>query len=249
MNNLVTINNKQIKVKEYKGLRIATMWDVAKVHSVLPEVIRDNFENNAWHMTEGKHYFRLSKYSEFAQDLIRSGEMSQNQLNAVKDIPIFTEKGYLMIVKPLQGELAWRVQDQMIDNYYTAISSISNLSPQLQLLINMELKQKQIEKKQQVLEHRINTLDATNIDGTPRQRLNSIIRKYAFDKGIPHTSAWKHFRSNFNRAYGMNIEQRLNNYLLKNKIKSLTYPEYLERVGLIEDALRVADKMLNKEAM
>ncbi len=25
-----------------------------------------------------------------------------------------------------------------------------------------------------------------------------------------------------------------------------TYPEYMERVGLIEDALRVADKMLNR---
>lgn len=106
-------------------------------------------------------------------------------------------------------------------------------------------KQKELEQKTQILEHRINNLDATNIEGTPRQRLNQMIRKYAFDKGIPHNKAWQEFRSNFNRAYGMNIEQRRANYIARNGIKDITYPEFLERIGFIEDALRVADKMLN----
>lgn len=248
MSNLVIINQIQLKVKEYKGLRVATMWDVAAVHNVRPDVIRDNFENNVNHMREGKHYHRINKYSEFAQDLIRSGEMSQNQLNAAKDIPVFTEKGYLMIVKPLQGELAWRVQEEMIDNYFTVMNTLSNLSPQLQLMIQMELKQKEIAQKQQILEHRLNNLDATNIDGTPRQRLSTLIRKYAFERGVPHNIAWQEFRSRFNRAYGMNIEQRKQNYLIKQNIRDISYPEYLERVGLIQDALRVADKMVNKIA-
>jgi transcription elongation factor len=46
----------------------------------------------------------------------------------------------------------------------------------------------------------------------------------------------------------MNIEQRRTHYLIKQGIKDLSYPEFLERTGLIEDALRVADKMLNKSA-
>lgn len=104
---------------------------------------------------------------------------------------------------------------------------------------------KEVSKNNETINHRINNLDCTNIQGTPRQRLNSMVKKYSFDKGITVPTAWKEFRKSFNTAYHTNIEQRKTNYLTKNKIKSLSFPEYLEKVGLIEDSLRVADKMLN----
>lgn len=124
-----------------------------------------------------------------------------------------------------------------------------NLSPELKFLIKQELKTRELEEKTQMLEHRIDNLDATNIEGTPRQRLNSMIRKYAYDNGILYPNAWKEFRKNFNTAYRTNITLKKNNYMNRCNIKEMTYPAYLERVGLIEDALRVADKMLNKEVV
>lgn len=183
MNNLTLINNKSLKIKEYHGYRVATMWNVAHVHGISPKTVRENFENNKGFMQEGKHYFSVEKSDLFAIDLIESGEMSQNQMNAVKDIPVFTEKGYLMIVKPLQGELAWKVQEEMIDNYYKVIDTISSLSPQLQLLINMELEQKKLqaavkETKQEVQAIR-EVVEIKPWDNW-REDTNKIVRKICY---------------------------------------------------------------------
>ena len=122
-----------------------------------------------------------------------------------------------------------------------------------QAMAEQEIKLKQIEQSQtdlsmavQVAEHRINNLDGTNIEGTPRQKLNQMIRLYAFKKGVTHQMAWHEFRAAFDRAYRTNIETRCNNYCIKNGIKKLSMPEYLEKVGLSEDAVRVADKLLNE---
>lgn len=173
---------------------------------------------------------------------------------------LLTRDGFTLLAMGFTGKMAleWKLKYiQAFNGMEEIIRSKqpipSNLSPQLQVLINMELKQKQLEQdlastkqKTQTLEHRMNSLDATNIDGTPRQRLNDMIRKYAYDNGLLYPQAWKDFRKGFNTAYRTNIEQKKNNYLKKHNVKQLSYPEYLERVGLIEDALRVADKMLNQ---
>ncbi len=160
-----------------------------------------------------------------------------------------TKKGCEFIAHKLTGQKGAIFTATYINRFHEMEKSLNlslqGLSPQLQLLISMELEQKQIKAKTEVLEHRINNLDATNIDGTPRQRLNDIVKKYAYENGILYKQAWKDFRSNFNIAYRTNLELRRQNYMEKNDIKRLSYPEYMEKTGLIEDALRVADKMLN----
>lgn len=119
-----------------------------------------------------------------------------------------TKKGCEFIAHKLTGEKGALFTAAYINRFHQLNESqtkiISELSPQLQLLINMELKQKQIEAKTTILEHRINSLDATNIEGTPRQRLNSMIRKFAYDNGVLYVEAWKRFRSNFNTAINGN---------------------------------------------
>lgn len=163
-----------------------------------------------------------------------------------------TKKGCEFIAHKLTGQKGALFTAAYINRFHELEGQVqqqilpTDLSPELQVLINMELKQRQIEQKTEILEHRVNSLDATNIDGTPRQRLNEMVRKYAYDNGLLYPQAWKTFRKSFNTAYGTNIELRKKNYQEKHGIKRLTYPEYMERVGLIEDALRVADKMLNR---
>lgn len=163
---------------------------------------------------------------------------------------LVTKKGCEFIAHKLTGQKGALFTAAYINKFHEmeqqSLFAVGQLSPQLQLLINMELKQKEMEQKTQVLEHRINNLDATNINGTPRQRLNDMVRKYAYDNGILYPQAWKNFRRHFNIAYRTNIERRRQNYMEDKGIKRLSYPEYLESVGLIDDALRVADKMINQ---
>ena len=171
-----------------------------------------------------------------------------------KELPGYqiTKKGCEFIAHKLTGQKGALFTAAYINRFHELEGQAkqqilpTDLSPELQVLINMELKQRQIEQKTEVLEHRINSLDATNINGTPRQRLNDMVRKYAYDNGILYPQAWKDFRRNFNTAYRTNIELKKKNYQKEHGIKDLTYPEYMERIGLIEDALRVADKMLNQ---
>jgi len=148
-------------------------------------------------------------------------------------------------------------QNQMINVLQSIVSEASQSSNRMEevakMLLTLTVRQSEIEQKldlvsedKEKLAHRVNNLDGVNPDGTPRQRLVACIKKYAFDKGVAHNVAWHIFRQNYNTAYRANIEAKINNYCLKNNIKNkISVPEYLERVGGVEDALRIADKMLN----
>lgn len=240
MNNLIEINGKDLKAKEFQNQRVVTFKDIDMVHERPEGTARRNFNENKERFMYGIDYFNVSLKDEnrtLGIDIPNRG------------ITVVTESGYLMLAKSLTDDLAWEVQRQLVNNYFRGkqlVDTLNELSPELRLLINIELEQKQLKEKTERLEHRIDSLDATNIEGTPRQRLNDMVRKYAYDNGILYPQAWKDFRRNFNTAYRTNIELKKKNYQKEHGIKNLTYPEYMERIGLIEDALRVADKMLNR---
>ncbi|MDI3535477.1 MAG: hypothetical protein PWQ82_1842 [Thermosediminibacterales bacterium] len=103
------------------------------------------------------------------------------------------------------------------------------------------------EKMLQIAQHRLDNLDAVNLEGDLRQRLNQMIKKYAFERGITFNKAWGDFKQAFNLAYKTNIELLKTNYF-KSTGREVSTPEILEFKGLLEDAIRVADKMLNQSA-
>jgi hypothetical protein len=118
MGDVMLINGRELTVKEYNGQRVLTLWDIARLHGVTPKTIRENFERNKKYLKEDKHYNLIKKSDEFAYVLSASKEIDYHAFNAVKDIPVFTGPGYLMMVKPLTGALAWKVQEELIDTYF-----------------------------------------------------------------------------------------------------------------------------------
>lgn len=63
-----------------------------------------------------------------------------------------------------------------------------------------------------------------------------------FDEG------WRNFIRAYNTAFHANVNLLITKYMEKNHIqkkKRPTTPEYFERAGLLDDALAVADKLLN----
>ena len=134
-------------------------------------------------------------------------------------------------------------------------SQIEALLQTVQLLAEQDKAIKQIAATQaniqeavQVAHHRIDSLDACNIDGNLQQRFNAMIRKYATKNGILFNKAWGEFKSAFDLAFHTNIGLRISNYKEKHGLKQLTAPQYLSLTNQLEDAIRVADKMLNKTA-
>jgi hypothetical protein len=164
--------------------------------------------------------------------------MSQNQLNAVKDIPLFTEKGYLMIVKPLQGALAWKVQEQMIDNYFYVLNTLSEFSPQLRCLINLEINQNRLEEKINKTEKEISTVKeiiAINPKAEWRKRTNKILNAIGDrinDYEKPKTDAYEALKVRENCRPNIlinNLRQRaLINGMPKSKVDNLNMLDVLE---------------------
>lgn len=240
-NELIKINNKEIAVKEYSSQRVITFKEIDELHERPEGTARQTFNRNKERFAEGRDYFVCQTY-----EAAKMGYTAPNGMNFI------TESGYLMLVKPFNDDLSWTVQRQLVDTYFKA-----KKDPLLEMMmkdpimairynqIQMEERLKVAESKTQLIETRLDNLDTVNIQGTEQQRLNGIIRKYGFKEGILFNVAWDRFKWAFNTAYHTNLESLINNYKTKHHLKKLTMPQYLSLSGKIEDALRVADKMLN----
>ena len=243
MKNLITINNKSIPVKEYQGQRVVTLREIDELHERSEGTSYRNFNSNKEHFIKDRDYF-LRNSSEAKIEL---------GITAPNGITLITESGYLMLVKSLTDNLSWTVQRQLVDTYF----KVKTIDPMLEMMmkdpimamrfnqIQMEERLKVTETKVQTVEARIDNLDTINIQGTEQQRLNGIIRKYSFKEGILFSVAWERFKQAFNTVYHANLESLMTNYKSKHSLKKLTMPQFLSMSGKIEDALRVADKMLN----
>lgn len=113
---------------------------------------------------------------------------------------------------------------------------------------NMESERRMSQLQQQVttVQHRLDNYDRIDTIGDLQQRLNKMIRRYAHQEKMTISSAWRAFTDAFNTAYKTNLKLRITKYKEKHGLKDLTRPQYLSMTNQLEDAVRVADKLLNK---
>lgn len=107
------INSYSVQIKEYNGQRVVTFNDIDRVHQRPDGTARRNFNKNKEHFIEGIDFFKITPY-EFRTAI---GEMDERQQN---DITLFTEMGYLMLVKSFRDELSWNVQRQLVVSYFNS---------------------------------------------------------------------------------------------------------------------------------
>lgn len=154
---LVKINNNDVMVKEFQGQRVVTVWDIAKVHNREVKRITENFKNNRDKFILNEDYFSLTP-KEFYESKFSFQEFIPNN---VKEIILFTESGYLMLVRTLTDDLSWKVQRELIKGYFIAKEMVRPLTPaeqllaQAQLMVNMENRLNTIEKNTARLENNL----------------------------------------------------------------------------------------------
>lgn len=107
-NNLVHIGNSEILVKEFRGQRVVTFKDIDLVHERPDGTARRNFNTNKKHLIQGEDYFVRNS----------SEAKSEFGISAPNGLYLFTEQGYLMLVKSFTDDLAWKVQRQLVNNYF-----------------------------------------------------------------------------------------------------------------------------------
>ncbi|WP_304341122.1 ORF6N domain-containing protein [Metaclostridioides mangenotii] len=139
MNNLIPI--------KFKKQNVITTELLAEVYGTDTKNISNNFNNNKDKFEEGKHYYFLEgeELKEF-----KGNHMKYDNLKFAPKLYLWTERGANRHCKILDTDKAWEQFDNLEETYFKVKENVSlntqGLSPQLQALISIELKQKQMEK-------------------------------------------------------------------------------------------------------
>lgn len=120
MNELITIGNQQITIKEFNNQRVVTFNDIDLVHERPKGTAGRNFRANRKRFVESEDFF-LVKPHDIQTDEIRRSEINNSGTYLI------TEQGYLMLVKSFTDDLAWKVQRQLVNTYFRARKPISAL--------------------------------------------------------------------------------------------------------------------------
>ena len=108
----ITVDNKKFPVRKYNNISVITFSDIDKLHERPRHTSRNNFYNNKNKFIENKDYFKLT-----SKDDIAAINMS-TRIGYPHGIMVFTESGYLMLVKSLTDEKSWRIQRILVDSYF-----------------------------------------------------------------------------------------------------------------------------------
>ena len=155
-----------LMVIERQGLRVLTTAQLAECYGTDTNTVKVNFNRNKDRYEEGKHYLCLkgAELQAFKNDVTNCNLVG----NRASTLYLWTERGALLHAKSLNTDKAWEVYGELVETYFrakTAQTALQNLSPQLQAMINLEVRQNNLESRMNDLERRITT--ETEIETVP----------------------------------------------------------------------------------
>lgn len=166
-NKIVKINNTDLSVKEFKGQRVVTFKDIDMLHGRVEGTAKRNFSDNKKHFIENEDYFFV-KPADVQKYEIRTSEINN------RGTYLITESGYLMLVKSLQDDLAWKVQRELVNNYFRIKEVVNSkklfneFKGQLTTLVNDIFEDKLSEVKEY---YKIKSKTKTDISNYIKKRL------------------------------------------------------------------------------
>lgn len=145
--NTVTINDVELPVVAFRGQRCVTLEMIDAVHQRPPRTARGSFDRNRKRFI-GKFVSTFNVLTnpaanEFAStlnvlansDIPDFFELSADEVRRLKllDLPpmqtknvqLFTETGYLMLVKSFTDDLAWQVQRKVVNGYFSLKAALA----------------------------------------------------------------------------------------------------------------------------
>ena len=130
------------------------------------------------------------------------------------------------------------------------VQSALALQKQERELARLRMDTEEIRKEQKIQSSRIDTLNGVCTEGTKRQKLSAMIRCYAAKNGLTYQEGWHRFKAAYNTAFHTSIGNSISYYAKEKGLKKKpTVPAFLEIKELLDDALRIADKLLNGETV
>lgn len=197
---------------------------IAEIHGITSSDVRKAVGRNTSRFQEGIDLMDLKSPSPY-DDLLISLGYSKQQIIQAEHIYILSERGYAKLIKIMDTDLAWKVHDKLMDEYFELRDEkvkMDNLSPELRLLINMEMEQKrqaaelaEVKEANQKNADRIESIrDVVSLDTTSwRDDTRNLINKIAQELG--GGTAFQQVRAEsyelLEKRMGVSLKQRLTN--------------------------------------
>jgi len=246
MNELVNIQGTEISVKEYKGKRVVTFSDIDKVHNRPEGTAKRNFNANKYHFIEGEDYYCVSS------DEIRTNGIFSVSDNDHRDKALITEQGYLMLVKSFTDDLAWDVQRSLVNTYFKVNNLVSDLSPQMQLLVGMVNQlaetERQVRETKEIAQKAVETTEAIKEAIKPvfddwRKTTNDKIIKITKKAAIPYADLRNEMYKVLEQRAGCDLSTRVRNLQnrMNEKGSTKTAIDKVCRMDVIESDKRLKE--------
>jgi len=118
--NQITISDNKVDLITYKEQPVVTFEIIDKTHNRSKGTAKRNFNKNQKYLIQGEDYYLV----DFSQKYVfRTFGI---------DIPprgliVLTKMGYLMLAKSFRDDLAWRVQRELVEKYFTIPSKNTDI--------------------------------------------------------------------------------------------------------------------------
>lgn len=159
MGNLIKINNQDLQAKEFNSQRVVTFKDIDMLHERVEGTANKRFLDNQKHFERNVDYFEIT--GEDLKGIKRLPDFGIG-LNASKVI-LISESGYLMLVKSLTDDLAWKIQRELVNNYFRVKEDnpFKHLSKEVQAIFIIDKKQQELEGEVKDIKQEIKVMRET----------------------------------------------------------------------------------------
>ena len=110
---VITIHNTQLPIVDYRGQRVVTLAMIDQVHERPEGTAGRNLREHRERFVLGRDYFELTA------DEIRRQSMGEVFPPRTAKGILLTERGYMLLTKPFNDDLAWEVQSRLVDEYFS----------------------------------------------------------------------------------------------------------------------------------
>lgn len=190
MNNL-TINNKSIERKLYNNQPVITFKDIDLVHERPDGTASRNFRTNKKHFIENVDFYYMNV------DKCKNDEIRRFGIESPRGGYLFTESGYLMLVKSFTDDLAWKVQRQLVNSYFRLKEETYE---------QLELEAYKLEKKTYKGKPVMTVRDIVYLTGDNKDNINWLVKSKSLGT-LLNARTLKDFRF---ENKGVNVFNRLN---------------------------------------
>lgn len=223
--------------------------DLVGTHDELMKTFGCSSER-AWDVAEKLGYTNPQKaIRDHVDDEDKRGERIVHPSGGAQETIVINESGLYALVFGSKLPTAKKFKHWVTSEVLPQIrktGSYGKPMSQVEILARLRLDNEEIRKEQKIQSSRIDTLNGVCTEGTKRQKLVAMVQAYAVKSGLTFREGWHRFRAAYNTAFHTSIGNLIAYYMKENGFKKKPgTPEYLEKKGLLDDALRIADKLLN----